>query len=200
MPDQAGVREVASASIIVERSHQPLEDAARHGVVISQVGLLRRFHPGFAIQSSEVQPVSGPLRELLQILELRPPVAFSKGMDMVHVAKHRPSTVRESLRAHTTEVPRRHDAAVYIRHTRLDEASWLELAAALADFDCSNLTRPPVDILEQVVMNGPQMSEVEIACRHCLEKTLGNELPLRGIQRPEILMSSLLRRTVKSGG
>ena len=108
-------------------------------------------------------------------------VFCASASDMI-CTQHRP----RKPPAHTPEVPRRHDAAVYICHARLDEASWLELAAALADFDCSNLTRPLVDILEQVVMNGPQMSEVEIACRHCLEKTLGNELPLRGIQRPEM--------------
>ena len=54
---------------------------------------------------------------------------------------------------------------------------------SLADFNRPDFARPFVDILEQVAMDGLQMSEVKIARRHRLKKPLSDQQALGGLQR-----------------
>ena len=170
----------------VRHSHQRPLDATRHGPVAARVGSARGVQPGGTLEPREVQFVTGPPGELLQILELRPSVPFAKRMDMVHVAQDRSRARRERVRPRPPEIPRRHDPAVDIRHPGLNETPWLESAAALGDLDGAEFARPIVDILEKVAVNRLEMGEVELACRHGFEKPLGDELPFRRVQRPGV--------------
>ena len=184
----------------VRRSHERPLDTLRHGPAVARVGPARGVQPGDALEPREVQFVTGPPGELLQILELRPSVPFAKREDMVHIAQDRSRARRERVRPRSLEIPRRHDPVADIRHPGLDETPWLESAVAFGDLDGAEFARPIVDILEKVAVNRLQMGEVKLACRHGFEKPLGDELPFRRVQRPATRMPSLLRRTVKSGG
>ena len=86
--------------------------------------------------------------------------------------------------------------AVNVRHAGRDEPPRLEPALALGDLDGADVSRPCVDVLEQVAVDRFQVVEVEIARRHGLKEAQGDKLAFRRFQRRASRMSSLLRRTV----
>ena len=75
-----------------ERLDEGAADAADHGGVFACVGPARSVQPGGALDPREVDGVAGACGELLQILELRAPVAVAERVDMVDVAQHRTRT------------------------------------------------------------------------------------------------------------
>ena len=170
----------------VGRLRERLPDAARHRFVIACVGAARGVQPGGAVDTREVDGVPGVRGELLQVLELRAPVALAERVDMVDVAQYRTGARGEPVRPQPPEILCRHDAAVNVRHAGGDEPPRLEPAPALGDLDGADLTRPGVDVLEQVAMDRFQVGKVEITRRHGLEKALGDERALRRLQRPGV--------------
>lgn len=50
-----------------------------------------------------------------------------------------------------------------VGHARHDKATKLELVTVLGDFDGSRFSRPVIDILKEMSVNGLQMSQVEMA-------------------------------------
>lgn len=154
--------------------------------MIAHVGTPRCLQPDFAVQPLDVQPVSGPLRELLQVLDLCSPVTVAKRVNMVDIANNPPRSVREVLGISTAEILRRCDTAMNIRHAGLDETHRLKPAARFAYFDGSDLARPFIDILEQVAVYGLQVGEVEITRWHSLVKPQSHMMPFYDLQRPGI--------------
>ena len=76
-----------------------------------------------------------------------------------------------------------------------------EPAAALGDLDRAEFVRPVIDVLEQVAMNGRQTGEVKVARRHRLKRSRwATNCRSAASSARDSLMSSLLRRTLKSGG
>src|SRR6188768_2813566 len=58
------------------------------------------------------------------------------------------------------------EPAVNVAHSGLDELAELKLLAALADLDRAQFAGPAVDVLEEVMMDGAQMGQVEGAARN----------------------------------
>ena len=69
-----------------------------------------------------------------------------------------------------------------VSHAHLDELSELELASTFADFNGPQLACPFINILEQVVVNGLEMFEIEISCGRSLNPTLNDKQAFRSIQ------------------
>ncbi len=127
--------------------------------------------------------MSGLLCKLLQILELRTAVALAEGVDMIDVAQYRPRSLGETGSPRSSEISRRHDAAVNVRHAGCDEPSRLEPALPLDDLHRANLARPRIEILEQVAVDCLQVLEIEIARRYGLKKAVGDKLALCRFKR-----------------
>ena len=80
------------------------------------------------------------------------------------------------------------DSRVALRYTRSNDGgtTWsppiaveplrLETTPAIGDLDGADLARPGVDVLEQVALNCLQVGKLEVARRHGLNKSLGDEL------------------------
>ena len=73
--------------------------------------------------------------------------------------------------------------AVNVGHAGLDVLAELELLAALADLDRAQLTGPVVDILEEVAMDGAEMSEVKGAVGDAASASQYDEASLLLVQK-----------------
>ena len=100
-------------------------------------------------------------RQLLEILRLRAAVTLSKGVDVVHVADHDAGVSCEVIRAQAFQEARLGQTTMNIGHTCLDVAAKLELMATLVDFDRAQFAGPIVDVLEEVTVDGTEMSKVK---------------------------------------
>ena len=70
-----------------------------------------------------------------------------------------------------------------VGHSSMDELSKLELLSALADFQGADFAGPVVNILEQMVMNGLQMREIEHPAWDSFLGALNDETALNAIER-----------------
>jgi hypothetical protein len=99
-------------------------------------------------------------------------------MDVIHIAHNLARRRREVFRIQAFQKIGMNQPAVNIDHPGFDEAAKLELAAALGDFQSSNLACPIVNILEQVTMNRAKMGKVEIAGGNALTGALKDDFTL----------------------
>jgi len=67
---------------------------------------------------------------------------------------------------------------VNIRHAGVDVLPELELLRALADLDCTDFARPVVDVLEQVTVDGLEVSKIKLSQRDTLRDALRDQRPL----------------------
>ena len=63
-----------------------------------------------------------------------------------------------------------------VGHTRLDKSAKLELMAVLGDLDGSHLASPVVDVLEQMMVDGSQVGQIEAAGWHAFDDALSHQL------------------------
>jgi hypothetical protein len=120
--------------------------------------------------------------QLLQILELGAPVSFTERVDVVHIADDRAGRLGERRFVHSAQVVRHHEAPMDICHARLDVSPELELVAVFGDLYGPDLSRPVVDILEEVAMDRPQVEKVEAARWRAFPRPLRDEPSLQSIQ------------------
>ena len=161
--DPKGQADAAAVGLqTIHLSEQHSVDALANGIVISPMGPLGRFHPSLAIQPREIDSMTGPLRELLQVLELDTAITFAKWMDEIHITQNWPDPVGKLFRARLLEIRFRGNPAMDIRHTSLNEPPRLELIAAFLDLDSPYLAGPFVNILKKMVVNRLEMIKVEI--------------------------------------
>lgn len=99
-------------------------------------------------------------------------------MHMVDIADDRPGLCRKVLRGLAAKVLRRNNAPVNVVHAGGDITAGHELGPALGNFDGTNLTRPVMDILKKVPVNGLEMDEVEVAGRDAFSRALQGQPPL----------------------
>lgn len=121
--------------------------------------------------------------QLLQIAQLRSAVAFPERMHIVDVAHDGTDGLREGGSGEAAQEVGLGQAPVDVGHAGADETAELELMAAFGDFYGSEFARPGVDVLEEVVVNGAEMGEVEVARRDALSGPLDNPLPLLVTER-----------------
>ena len=92
--DPKGQADAAAVGLqTIHLSEQHSVDALANGIVISPMGPLGRFHPSLAIQPREIDSMTSPLRELLQVLELDTAITFAKWMDEIHITQNWPDPV-----------------------------------------------------------------------------------------------------------
>lgn len=114
----------------------------------------------------------GLFRKHAKILQLRASIALSEGMDVVDVANNHSGFIGENIGAETTQKLSSQQTAVHVRHAGFDEAKRHELCAAFGDLYNADLSRPVVDVLENVAMDGAELAEIKIACRKALSYAL----------------------------
>lgn len=85
-----------------------------------------------------------------------------------------------------------------VRHAGFDKAAELELRVALADFDSANVAGPVANILEQVVMNGSQMAEIEMAGRRTFDYTLCNQPPFDLVKGDSVCNAKPIPKNLRS--
>lgn len=137
------------------------------------MGLATGRHPLGAGELREVQPVPGLFGQAPQILQLRPPVAFSERMDVVDVANNYARLLTELRSAQAAQELLVNQSAMHVGHADGDKAERLESRAPFRDLDCPNVARPLENILEQVPMDRAKMIEVEAAGRRSFRDALG---------------------------
>jgi hypothetical protein len=136
----------------------------------------------FRADSSKVYGVAGLLGELFQVQELGTAVAFSEGVDIVHVADDFARGGGEFIVLQVAEEFGLREAAMNVGHAGFDVLPELELMAALGDFDGADFAGPVVDILEQMAVNGLQVAKIEPAGRDALCYALRCKSALHGIE------------------
>ena len=121
-------------------------------------------------------------RQALQILKLGPAIAVPEWMDVVKVADDRAGRRREGPAMPAAQEIGVAEPAMHVGHTCLDEAAKLKLMTVLGDLHRAHLTRPVVDVLEQMAMDGLQVGEVKVSWRHTFGDALGHELAFDALQ------------------
>ncbi len=143
---------------------------------------LRCFEPTPVVQASEIDRVAGLLGQLLEILQLRAAVALTERMDVVDVAKNDGGLLRKARSRQACEKSRPHQPTMDIAHAGLNILPELELLGIFADLDRAQFAGPIVDILEQMAMNGLQMSKIEGAAWNAFSASLDNEASFVSIE------------------
>lgn len=82
-------------------------------------------------------------------------------MDVIHIANDKRNLPSKIRQGQTCQKSRLHQPPVNIGHPGGDVLPKLELLGAFADFNRPNLACPVINVLEQVAVDGPQMSEIE---------------------------------------
>ena len=131
-------------------------------------------------------------RELVEVLQLGPPVPFSKRMDVVDIAENFAGRRGESGGFEMGEEIRRTEPFVDVRPADFDETAKLEQLAALGDLDGADFARPIVQVLKQVTVNSAEVVEIEITSGRALGYALGHNEPLDLIQTGGVLQTQLV--------
>ncbi len=85
-----------------------------------------------------------------------------------------------------------------VGHAGFDKSTKLELRAAFADLNGTNLAGPVIDILEQVMMNGLQVVEVEGAGGDAFGYTLCRHAPFHPIGLSGVGYSEMVPENMRS--
>ncbi len=133
-----------------------------------------------------------------EILKLSSPVAFAKGVHIVHVAHDRAGGRGELPAAEVAEKAGLFQPPVNIGHAGLDELAKLELTSTLVDLDGAKLPRPVVGVLKEMAMDGPQVAEIKAARGDCFGHPLGDRLALDIIQASLIGDSEAIDEDVRA--
>ncbi len=141
-----------------------------------------RRHPALAVDLGKVDRVAGLRAKLAQVLGLDTAVAFAKRVDVVHVAKNVTCGGREVLTAQAAEKIGRLKPPMNIGHAGFNEPAELELVAVLGDLDAADLARPFVDILEQMMVDGTQVRQVEMAGRRTFPQPLNHQPSFKNLK------------------
>ena len=134
-----------------------------------------------------------PCGKLPEILQLRSAIAFAEGVDIVHIPDDLPGPRREVGSGETFERRALHDLAMHVVHTGLDVLPELKLAPSLGHLHGADLPGPVVDVLKQMEVDGPQVSEVEIPAWHALNGPLCHQTALhtiKGSRGPDVQLIS----------
>ena len=91
-----------------------------------------------------------------------------------------------------------HKPAVTVTHARLDVLTELELVAVLGNLDGTKLSRPIVDILEEMPVYGLEMIEVEVPPRYAVLDALRDQTPLGPVQSRQVADLQLVTKDVCS--
>ena len=97
--------------------------------------------------------MTGPLRQLLQILELDTTITFAEWMDEIYVTQNWPNLAGKLFRGRPLKICCRGNPAMEIRHASLDEPPRLELIAAFLNLYSPYLSGPFVNVLKEMVVN-----------------------------------------------
>ena len=120
--------------------------------------------------------------KLFEIEKLGAPITVSERVHVIHVADDRADGLGEFPPAQPTQKVAVREAPVNIVHPRRDELSKLELVAAFGNLNRAKLTRPIIDILKKVAVNGPKVGQVKRAARHTFLKSYPDKPPLDAIK------------------
>ena len=104
-------------------------------------------------------------------------------MDEVHIAHDDGGLLGEFSLREPGQKSRPQKPAMNIAHAGMDELAKLELLGALADLDRADFTRPFVDILEQMPMDGLEMRQIESASGYALPAALNGQPPFYAIKQ-----------------
>lgn len=173
-------------------------DAAGHAVEAGLVGFARSPKPRGPVELRQVEAVCSLLCKLLEALKLRPAVALAEGMHLIHIADDGPRRVGKVLRGEAFQEVGFDEAAVHVTHARLDVLTELELVPVPGNLDGAELSRPVVDILKKVPVNGPEMIEVEVSPWYAVLDTLRDQTPLGPVQSRQVPDLQLVTKDVCS--
>jgi hypothetical protein len=128
----------------------------------------------------QVERMTGPLSQLLEVEQLGAPVALAKWVDVVDVCNDLAGLAREFSGVQSAQEIQPDQSSVNVGHAGFDEAAKLELMAVLGNLYRPQFADPIIDVPEKVSVHGPQMSKVEIASRRTFGDALQDELGLEG--------------------
>jgi len=146
------------------------------------MGAAGRLDPCDAYNATQIEVMARSPAKLLQILQLRAPVAFAKGVNIVDVAEDRPRLGGEVGKRKPAKEVLRNEAAVNVGHSGSDELAEYELTPVLRDLDDAKLSGPVVDILEEMAVDGLQMGEIKISARDPLHGAKARQLAFSGVE------------------
>ncbi len=120
-------------------------------------------------------------------------------MNVVHVADEGPGLPGEIGGAQAVQEVSLDEPVVDVSHASGNIGYWLEVVAALGDFDGAGLTRPLVGVLQQVPVDGAEMNEVELAARRPLLQPVGHKAALNLVQLVSIANIELVSKDGRAG-